>query len=297
MKTSKKNQWYWETVVLCPKPFAELLSGLLFEKNASGIEELESTGKSVRLKIFFKSDDYPGMNQLKSVIEELIDRIDQLKLVTIEQKEFQDWQSNWKEHFKPILVGNSFVIRPPWEMEVSGKKEIVIQPGLGFGTGYHESTNLAIQLIEWISGSFSYKTVIDVGTGSGILTIAALLTGAENVLAIDIDEDAISEVKQNLKFSGIDPSKCEVRVTEINNLTQPADLVLANIEDFILIPLSKDLIRLVKPGGLLVLSGILAERKQETINSFSPGMTVIKELELAEWYSAVMSKKAFGFQT
>ncbi len=290
MKSEEENRWYWEVVVTCPTLSTELLSGLLFEKNASGIEELGRSNDLDRLKVFFSSADYPRKSELQGVFTELKSRIDQLIVVSLAQKEYQNWQSNWKEHFKPISIGTSFVIRPPWEMEFPEKKEIIIQPGLGFGTGYHESTNLAIQLIEWVSGSFTYGTVIDVGTGSGILSIAALLTGAEKVLAVDIDEDAAGEVKQNLVFSGIDPSKCDVCVTEIDQVTRTADLVLANIEDFILMPLSKDLVRLVKPNGLLVLSGILKERKQETLDHFLPGMRIIKEIELAEWYSVVMKK-------
>jgi ribosomal protein L11 methyltransferase len=167
----------------------------------------------------------------------------------------------------------------------------VIQPGFGFGTGYHESTHLALQLLEQVAEFHPFQSVLDVGTGSGILSIGALLLGAREVYAIDIDSDAINEVKSNLELSGLDAINCSVEVGDVAGLIRaPSDLVMANIEDHILIGLADDLLRLTKPGGVLLLSGILTERKLELLSKLGSRIEQVSQLELNEWTGLTLKK-------
>ncbi len=291
--TNTENQpWYWEVLVSFRGETFDIVSNAFFELGASGIEELEAEGEYPQYKIFFLSDDFTSESDLDDELTSLANRTEGLIVNEITKKDYEDWQSNWKDHFRPIEIGCSFIIRPPWEASFPDKKEIVIHPGQGFGTGYHESTNLALQLLEKLYKAYSFDKAIDVGTGSGILVIACLLCGTKSVVAFDIEEEAIAEVPENLKLSGIDPALCQASVANIEEISEPANLVMANIEDFILVPMAKDLKRLVVPEGVLVLSGILFERKSDTMRHFLDEMEVIEEMTMAEWYAVSLSKRS-----
>ncbi len=288
------DQWYWEVVATCPSDQEELFSYYLFEANVSGIEEIARSENTIDLKIYFQSQQIDPKSCISSIKAKL--GVDCKRIVTrsIEKKRFENWQSNWKEHFKAISIGNSFVVRPPWEKAVPDKKEIVIHPGFGFGTGYHESTNLALRLLELLGESHCFESVIDVGAGSGILTIAALLLNAKQVTAIDIELETLEEIQNNLLLSGLDKQKCDVRICEPDKLKGNAELVVANIEDHILIKMAKELSRLTKPSGHLLLSGILTEKKVELIHAFSNEFNLIKELEMEEWTGMILKKNLNG---
>ncbi len=135
-----------------------------------------------------------------------------------------------------------------------------------------------------------FKEAIDVGTGSGILAIGATLIGVERVTAIDIDEDALKEVKSNFALSGLNENGCKLMLSGPEEVSITSELVMANIEGHILLTLAKDLIRLTRKEGFLILSGILIEQKQTIHQEFSKEMSIIKELEINEWHGVVLKK-------
>ncbi len=283
--------WYWEAVVTCHPDLLDIFTYHLFEAAVQGTEEISQSESKVELKLYFSGGFSEPALIVNSVRQKMEISDDQIKLLKVEKKKVENWQANWKEHFKPLEIGKDFVVLPPWEKREGAKKHIVIQPGFGFGTGYHESTNLALQLLEWLAIDRPLGTILDVGTGSGILVIASLLLGiAGDVYAIDIDPEAIPEVHRNLELSGFKREQYHAQIAEPSALkVKPFDLVMANIEDHILVNLADDLIRLTKPQGNILLSGILTDRKQSLLAAFD-GFKVLKELEMHEWTGLILQK-------
>jgi ribosomal protein L11 methyltransferase len=205
-----------------------------------------------------------------------------------------DWANSWKVHFKPARIGKRFVIKPTWENVTPAAGDIVLEldPGMAFGTGTHPTTKMCLEWLESIVfGEPPFDrpprrqapTVLDVGTGSGILALAAVKLGAARVEAIDIDPQAVTVAEQNLALNGAQQGVC-ISTTPLEAISGVFDIVLANILAEELVRLREQLVRRVVPGGHLVLSGILTEREQFVIDGFSDtGMQLAGSSREAEW--------------
>ncbi|WP_437881725.1 50S ribosomal protein L11 methyltransferase [Pseudomonas sp. LRF_L74] len=179
----------------------------------------------------------------------------------IEHIEDQDWERSWMENFHPMRFGQRLWIVPSWhEAPEPDAVNLLLDPGLAFGTGTHPTTALCL---EWLDGqALDGCDVLDFGCGSGILAIAALLLGAPRAVGTDIDPQALEASHDNASRNGIDPARFPVYLpTDLPQ--QPADVVVANILAGPLVSLAAQITRLVKPGGRLALSGILAEQAEE----------------------------------
>ena len=227
---------------------AEWVGYLAMERGAQGLEELDTEGERTQAWLYF--DDDPGAGFFADLDPQVPGG---LELIRTESNERENWQANWKEHFKPLPVGERFLVRPPWEASVDDRLEIVIDPGQGFGTGYHETTRLALCLLEKLEGKL-VGPVIDVGFGSGILTIGALLLGAKGAICLEIEKEALDELPLNLQHSGLDPGLAEGRLHGPEVCHGSAPLVIANITGDVLLEMQKDLKRMAE--DYLLLSGI-----------------------------------------
>jgi ribosomal protein L11 methyltransferase len=199
----------------------------------------------------------------------------------------EDWGINWKKHFKPIQVSRRITVKPTWEPYQAGNDEIVIEidPGLAFGTGLHASTRLALQLIESaFTGHQAPQTVLDVGTGTGILGIAAALFGAARVLGIDNDADAVTCAADNVTQNRVSPAM-SVSGADLSAQTGPFDLVVANITSDVLTRLAPQLVSMVAPAGQLILAGILAGEQGRGIEQTFTGLglTLLDSPVNREW--------------
>ena len=199
----------------------------------------------------------------------------------------EDWANNWKVHFKPVRIGQRLVIKPTWEeyQKLPGDLIIQIDPGMAFGTGAHPTTRMCLESLERIclneSGGKLPDAVLDVGTGSGVLSIAAALMGASRITAVDIDPEAIRVTRENLQLNGLG-DLVAASTTDLGLLPGEYDIVVANILAEELVRLSAQLIAKVAPGGWLILSGILTE-KAEFVRAGFPGMTPVESPTEAEW--------------
>lgn len=282
----KAQNTYWETIISCPSVNLELFSYYLFENSATGVEELSSTREKVTVKAFFEMEENPRIHINNASEESGAD----IQIMEINQKEIENWQENWKENFKPLYIGQNFVIRPPWEKISNDKKEIIILPGQGFGTGYHESTRLAIDNIEHLYKTCAPESVIDVGTGSGILCIATMLLGTKKITAIDIEEESVSEVPQNMKLSGLSPEGCFIEKMEPHQLKASGELAIANIISEVLISIANDLVRLTNNNGYIILSGILQTELDKVLAAFPESVTLKRKKEEGDWVSVLLHK-------
>ncbi|CAD5107685.1 50S ribosomal protein L11 methyltransferase [Zestomonas carbonaria] len=179
----------------------------------------------------------------------------------IERIEDQDWERSWMDNFQPMRFGRRLWIVPSWHAAPEPEAvNLLLDPGLAFGTGTHPTTALCL---EWLDGQeLAGCDVLDFGCGSGILAIAALLLGADKAVGTDIDPQALEASRDNANRNGIDPARFPVHLPA-DLPQQQADVVVANILAGPLVQLAPQISALVKPGGRLALSGILAEQAEE----------------------------------
>jgi ribosomal protein L11 methyltransferase len=209
----------------------------------------------------------------------------------------QNWMESWKKHYKPIPIGERLVIQPVWmDLPSVGRIPICINPGMAFGTGTHPTTQICLELLEKYSPVGG--DVIDIGCGSGILSIAALKLGAVRVMAVDIDETAIEACRENAKLNDIGEelmvitgSINEIRVTSVP--FNKAPLVLANILASTLIEmLPAGLTDLITNDGILILSGILKEQVVGVVSSAQAcGVSLVEQRQKDDWVGLVFKWK------
>lgn len=223
-------------------------------------------------------------------------RIQELPKPTYTPIEDQDWMNSWKKHYKPIKIGEKIYIVPSWiEMDTGTRVPLRIDPSMAFGTGTHPTTQLCLELVEKyvLPGMF----VLDVGCGSGILSIAAVKLGAKSALGVDIDPLSIKATRENAEMNGVSPEIAveQGSVTEVLSgqfgATQ-APLVLANILAPVIIRLfAAGLDKLVEPGGTLVLSGILEPQAADVrATAEAAGLIFLEQRQQLDWVALAFSK-------
>jgi len=205
------------------------------------------------------------------------------------------WAEKWKEHFHARKIGRRIVIKPSWETFAPGEGEVVvtIDPGQAFGTGTHETTRMCLRFVEDLFDNRpAPRTVLDVGTGTGILGIATALLGAERVLGIDTDPVAVEVAGQNAEANGV-AGIFRTEGTSLSAVAGEHDLVLANLIAEILIDLAEDLVSRCVPGGHLVLSGILSEKTGRVADEFRRhGATLVREATDGQWAALLLLREA-----
>jgi len=208
----------------------------------------------------------------------------------------EDWASSWKEHFKPLPVGNRLLILPSWETPAADetRQTIILDPGMAFGTGGHETTRLCLECLEQILTDEPHQDapLLDLGTGSGILAIAAAKLGATRIDAVDIDPQAVLVADENCRLNRV-AGAVACSTTPLEQLPTGYRLILANILAEELVRMAPELTRRLLPGGLLVLSGILAEREQYVVDGFATQpLTLEASLAAGEWRCLRYRKQA-----
>ncbi|TBW07326.1 50S ribosomal protein L11 methyltransferase [Azotobacter chroococcum] len=199
----------------------------------------------------------------------------------VERIEDQDWERSWMDNFQPMRFGRRLWIVPSWHQAPEPEAvNLLLDPGLAFGTGTHPTTALCL---EWLDGQeLAGCNVLDFGCGSGILAIAALLLGAERAVGTDIDPQALEASRDNATRNGIDPARFPLYLpAELPQ--QPAEVVVANILAGPLVQLAPQITSLVKPGGRLALSGILAEQAGEVRAAYADAFALDPTAEKDGW--------------
>ncbi len=206
----------------------------------------------------------------------------------------EDWANNWKQYFKPLTVGEKLVVKPSWE-DYSGRTILEIDPASSFGTGQHNTTQLCLELIE--KNLCNGDRLLDLGCGSGILSIAAVLLGAEKVTAVDISQNSVETAKENASKNNIAADKYTAYCGDIisdNTLVEKIgsgfDIIAANIVADVLIAMSPLFEKFVKNGGTLILSGIITERADEVIEAMKSKGYALSEIREKDGWAAVSFK-------
>jgi ribosomal protein L11 methyltransferase len=231
---------------------------------------------------------YVAPEQAEARVAELSGRFPGLA-ITVRVRAEEEWRDVWKQYFRPRRIGN-FVVKPSWESFVANAGELVLEldPGRAFGTGNHESTQLVLEALPDLPAP---RRFLDLGTGSGILALAACaLWPNARGLAVDNDPDAVACAQENLARNHA-AERVEVSAQPLAELAHPFDLILANLTAEILTPLADALAARLAPGGALVLSGILTEQAGAVAERFSSaGMRVLRALDRGEWRALVLAR-------
>ena len=232
-------------------------------------------GDDVKVTGYYEVD--AGLNDRVRFVEGEIRRVKGMDLgfdagkLEILQQTFaeEDWAENWKKAFKPLRLGRHMLVKPGWaDCEVlPGDRVIEIDPGMAFGTGTHETTGMCVELVEkYVSPGVN---AIDVGTGTGILAIAAAYMGARDVLAIDIDPVAVRVARDNIVLNGL-ADKITAREGDLlEAVDEVADVVIANIIADVICMLAEPVKAHIKKNGLFICSGIARERQDEVISALN----------------------------
>lgn len=204
----------------------------------------------------------------------------------------EDWATAWKKYYKPVKVSNHITITPTWEeYQPTNDQECVIEldPGMAFGTGTHPTTVLCIQAIEKKLTNGDH--VIDVGTGTGVLSIAAAKLGAAKVLALDLDEVAVNSAKLNVKLNKVQDVVTVKKNNLLEQVEEKADLIVANILAEVIVQFVDDASSLLKKDGTFITSGIIKPKKQEVKTALLAEKFIIEEtLEIDDWVAFIAKK-------
>lgn len=196
-----------------------------------------------------------------------------------------DWENNWKKYFKPMPVGERLLIHPVWEdeYEANGRAVIHLEPGLAFGSGTHDTTRLCLETIEKYAKPGT--TMLDVGCGSGILSVSGLLLGCDSAVGVDIDPLAVKTAQENgVKNGFTEPQYKVLQGSLTDKVTGKYDIVAANIVADIVIMLCKDVKAFMNEGAVFITSGIIEPREQDVLDAFEAnGIEVIERHESAGW--------------
>lgn len=224
---------------------------------SSGAEAVLETGSGFQFGI----SEALGTQELQAELERYFQDLDPTVSFTKEDITWENWNAGWRAFFKPTEVGNSFIVLPAWEQSEDPQRiPLRINPGMAFGTGTHETTQLCLQILE--ECDLTQARVLDLGTGSGILAIAALKLGAEWVDAVDNDEQTAENALENFNLNDLSDD-FRLQISDQPELSAAYDVLIVNIIKRHLLPLLPDYFKRVKEGGTVIIGGLLREEAGE----------------------------------
>jgi len=199
----------------------------------------------------------------------------------------RDWNEEWKKGFTPIDVGENLSIVPSWLEHETTRTPIIIDPGMVFGTGHHETTRTCLSLIEKISKSSRKESLLDIGTGTGILAVGAARLGFRKVVAVDIDPLCVDAAIRNSKANGLE--NIDVKAGDVSAVDGTFDVIVANLLSEILTEIAPSLASRLRPDGTAILSGLLTGQEDNVIEAMtSAGLGLQEKIADGKWVSLVM---------
>ncbi|MBU8879446.1 50S ribosomal protein L11 methyltransferase [Bacillus sp. FJAT-29790] len=297
----------------------EPISNILHEAGASGVViedpfELIKERKDQFGEIYqLNPQDYPEegvivkaylpVNSfLGETVDEIKEAISSLVLynidigknnVSISEVNEEDWATAWKKYYHPVKISERFTIVPTWEEYTPvNTDELIIEldPGMAFGTGTHPTTVMCIQALERMVKKGD--SVIDVGTGSGVLSIAAAMLGAEKVRALDLDEVAVTSARLNIELNKVHDIVDVSRNNLLDGVNEAVDVVVANILAEVILRFTNEVASIVKPGGYFIASGIIQQKKLDVKEAIAAaGFEIEETIQMEDWVAIIGKRK------
>ena len=286
-----QDNFWWYITVEARKDREEFLVSLADLSGCIGAEMSEAED-NVRSRLYFVCSS--PLERWNKVIMELMLPYPDVRIIDMGRVENREWHTKWKDAFPPKPVGSKLIVMAPWhDAGVSdGRLPVRIDPGSAFGTGYHESTQIVLELMEkYIKPDM---VTADIGTGSGILTIGALKMGAKKAYARDIDPAVIEEVEKNLALNGLADANTDLAVGDLlKDFGHKADLLTANILIEPNCQLVQDVPKIIGKHGIALFSGMLEKEKPQFLGALAEaGMEPVEELVKGEWWGVAAKVKA-----
>ncbi len=307
-----------ELSVLTTTEAVEAVSNIFHEAGASGVvieesSELSKNRENQYGEIYeLNPDDYPAQGVIvKAYLPAssfLAETIEEIKLAIANLKNFdinvgenilttcevheEDWATAWKQYYHPIKVSERFTIVPTWEdYQPKNSDEIIIEldPGMAFGTGTHPTTVMCLQALE--KTVKAGDVVIDVGTGSGVLSIASALLGANKVHALDLDPVAVKSAQENVQLNHVEKIVEVEQGNLLEKVQTEADVVVANILAEVIMTFTDDAYSIIKPGGFFITSGIIGAKKEVVKSALEKSGFIIEEVLMLEDWVSIIAKK------
>ncbi len=291
---SSSHSHYWTLKCQVESGWEELWEWYCFEHGALGTEQ-RSAPEGFQSVAYFPDDPSSSLKSLHQQFNASIaGNLEAVRIRALNFTEEEDWQSNWKPFFKPIQIGNTLEVLPPWlsSTESNRKNRIFIDPGQGFGTGHHISTALALELLEQFLESCSVKPhwMLDFGSGSGILSIGACLMVCEKCIALELEGNALKDVISNIELNQLQNRIMPLRSNK-NCFHKTFPLVISNMLLSELKQSSQDLASSVAEDGRLLLSGILEDQVSELERIFTVlGFVPSKKITRDGWSALELSR-------
>ena len=303
MENQKKQIQWLKLSLCCPVAMGEAVEDLLAARSGSGVEQSPEQDGFCMLAGFFALEDAASAENVlaenRSALTELFALYGK-PLPEIRQQVLadEDWATSWQQYFKPFAVVPGLVIKPSWESYAPQPDEKVVEmdPGMAFGTGQHASTRGALLLMQRAFRDLQpalASRALDVGTGTGILAMAAALWGAREVLALDNDPEAVRVAGENVGHNRL-ADRIQVSLTPLAEVQGSFGLVTANIVHDVLVALRPDLTRLVAPSGFLALAGVLAGAQENNLIRLyaESGLKLVEARYEDEWVALLLEKTA-----
>ena len=295
-----RNACWVALAIRVSEEVSEAVGNRLLELGAPGIITEDDGQKGSRLTAYFRRQEWeearPLLDRYILALRELFPAmsIEEFRVQPVKE---ENWAENWKQYFPPTVVSPRLLVTPPWAEPVHapGKIPLVIEPGMAFGTGVHATTRLVLCALDEILLNWHHTSparVLDVGTGSGILAIAAARLGAGEVVGIDTDPIAIVAAEENLARNGL-KGRAILRRCSVEDVCGMYDLILANLTCQLLTEKHRFLVQALAPEGYLVASGFLARDLQEIAECYADEpMRQLKEESMEKWHLMVWQRLA-----